>query len=144
MRGREVLWPGDERYSIAVWQRYAEPVWMDIAPSDVLSRDDAREEKDERHISPLQLTAIRRCVDLWSNEGDVVFSPFAGIGSELVVAVQMGRRAIGSELKPSYYRQAVRNLKTLDLKEPEPLGPALFDIAALDAVNQTPPPAMRK
>lgn len=143
MRGREILWPGDERYSIAVWQRYAEPVWMDIAPSDVISKDDARDEKDERHISPLQLTAIRRCVDLWSNEGDVVFSPFAGIGSELVVAVQMGRRAIGSELKPSYYRQAVKNLRTLELREPEPLGPALFDIAALDAAN-SPPPAMRK
>lgn len=102
--------PGDgDRYSIAVWQRYAEPVWMDIAQSDVLSRKEAREQADEAHIAPLQLTPIRRCLELWSNPGDVVLSPFAGIGSELYAALQMGRRAIGAELKPSYYRQAVQN-----------------------------------
>lgn len=104
--------PGDEWYSVAVWQRYAEPVWMDIAQSDVLSHRAARAEEDERHISPLQLTVIRRCIDLWSNPGDVVFSPFAGIGSELYVALQMGRKAIGVELKPSYYRQAVVNCQS--------------------------------
>lgn len=102
--------PGDDWYSVAVWQRYAEPVWLDINQGDVLSHKAARDEADERHISPLQLTVIRRCVDLWSNPRDVVFSPFAGIGSELYVALQMGRRAIGAELKPSYFRQAVRNL----------------------------------
>jgi DNA modification methylase len=101
--------PGTRGYSIAVWQRYAEPVWMDIAQSDVLSRKEAREEADEAHIAPLQLTPIRRCVDLWSNPGDTVFSPFAGIGSELYVSLQMGRRAIGAELKPSYWRQGVQN-----------------------------------
>lgn len=104
-----IVAPGDPGYSVAVWQRYAEPVWMDIAQSDVLSRKEAREEQDEAHIAPLQLTPIRRCLELWSNPGDVVFSPFAGIGSELYVALQMGRRAIGAELKPSYYRQAVQN-----------------------------------
>lgn len=98
-------------YSVQVWQRYAEPVWMDINQSDVLSRIAAREEADERHISPLQLTPIRRCVDLWSNPGDVVFSPFAGIGSAGHVALQMGRRFVGAELKPSYFRQAVANLQ---------------------------------
>lgn len=98
-------------YSVKVWQRYAEPVWMDIDQSDVLSRKAARAENDERHISPLQLTVIRRCIDLWSNPGDVVFSPFAGIGSELYVALQMGRRALGAELKDTYYRQAVANCK---------------------------------
>lgn len=103
--------PGEERYSIAVWQRYAEPVWMDIAQSDVLSRKEAREEQDEAHISPLQLTPIRRCLELWSNPGDTVLSPFAGIGSELYVALQMGRRAIGAELKPSYWRQGVQNCR---------------------------------
>lgn len=102
-------YPGEEKYSIAVWQRYAEPVWMDIAQGDVLSRKEAREEADEAHIAPLQLTPIRRCMELWSNPGDVVFSPFAGIGSELYVALQMGRKAIGAELKPSYYAQAVQN-----------------------------------
>lgn len=100
-----------DSYSVKVWQRYAEPVWMDIAQSDVLSYRMARAEEDERHIAPLQLTPIRRCVDLWSNPGDVVFSPFAGIGSELYVALEMGRRALGVELKPSYYDQAVQNLR---------------------------------
>jgi hypothetical protein len=97
-------------YSVRVWQRYAEPVWMDINQSDVLSHRVAREEADERHISPLQLTPIRRCLQLWSNPSDVVFSPFAGIGSELVCAVQMGRKALGAELKKSYFDQAVANL----------------------------------
>ena len=117
-----MAFPGADPYSIAVWQRYAEPVWMDIAQSDVLSRKEAREEQDEAHISPLQLTPIRRCVDLWSNPGDIVFSPFAGIGSELYVALQMGRRAIGAELKPSYWRQAVQNCEraSVPLRLPPP------------------------
>ncbi len=109
--------PGDEWYSVAVWQRYAEPVWLDINQSDVLTHKVARSEADERHISPLQLTVIRRCIDLWSNPGDVVFSPFAGIGSELYCAVEMGRKAIGAELKVSYYEQAIANLKSLKPKE---------------------------
>lgn len=108
--------PGDPWYSVAVWQRYAESVWMDIAQGDVLNRKEARDEPDEAHISPLQLTVIRRCVDLWSNPGDVVFSPFAGIGSELYVALQMGRRAIGAELKASYYKQALKNLRSAETK----------------------------
>lgn len=113
---RGVSWdkPGDPWYSVAVWQRYAESVWTDIAQGDVLNRKDARDEPDEAHISPLQLTVIRRCVDLWSNPGDVVLSPFAGIGSELYVALQMGRKAIGAELKPSYFKQAVKNLEAAE------------------------------
>lgn len=98
-------------YSVKVWQRYAESVWTDINQSDVLSFRAARAEADERHISPLQLTVIRRCMQLWSNPGDVVFSPFAGIGSELYVAIQMGRKALGSELKDTYFSQAVANLQ---------------------------------
>lgn len=121
---RTINRPGDNWYSVAVWQRYAEPVWMDINQSDVLSRTSAREEQDERHISPLQLTVIRRCIDLWSNAGDVVYSPFAGIGSELYCAVEMGRKAVGAELKASYYRQAVANLS---LAETETKEPSLFD-----------------
>lgn len=112
-RGVEKVRSGDPWYSVAVWQRYAEPVWMDIAQSDVLSHRTARDEADERHISPLQLTPIRRCIDLWTNPGDTVFSPFAGIGSELYVAVQMGRHALGVELKESYFRQAVTNLRSV-------------------------------
>jgi DNA modification methylase len=101
--------PGDPWYSVAVWQRYAESVWLDINQSDVLNRKGAREEPDEAHISPLQLTVIRRALDLWSNPSDVIYSPFAGIGSELYVALQMGRKAMGAELKQSYYEQAIKN-----------------------------------
>lgn len=97
--------------SIMVWQRYAEPIWLDIAQSDVLSHRVAREEHDERHISPLQLTPVRRCLDLWSNSGDVVLSPFAGIGTAGYCAIEMGRKFVGFELKPSYWRQAVNNLE---------------------------------
>jgi DNA modification methylase len=102
-----------EHKSIQIWQRYAEPIWMDINQSDTLSAKMAREQADERHISPLQLTAIKRCVQLWSNKNDIVFSPFAGIGSELYVALETGRKAIGIELKPSYFKQAIANLKTV-------------------------------
>lgn len=123
-KGREALRPGDDWFSVAVWQRYAESCWMDINQGDVLTHKCAREEEDERHISPLQLTPIRRCIDLWSNPGDTVFSPFAGIGSELYCAVQMGRKAVGAELKESYYRQAIANLESLQSAQA-----SLFDVA---------------
>jgi DNA modification methylase len=97
-------------YSIEVWQRYASPVWMDIRPSDTLQFRSAREEKDEKHICPLQLDVIARGVELWSNPGDIVFDPFAGIGSTGYQAVKMGRRFVGVELKESYYKTAIRNL----------------------------------
>ncbi len=99
-----------ESYPVSQWQQVASPVWMDIDPSDTLQYQSAREHDDERHICPLQLEVIRRGIELWTNPGDVVLSPFAGIGSEGHVAVQMGRKFIGVELKQSYYRQAVRNL----------------------------------
>lgn len=102
----------NESFPVGLWQRYASPVWMDIDPSDTLQYRAARDAEDERHIAPLQLGVIRRCVELWSNPGDVVFSPFAGIGSELFVALDMGRRAAGAELKSSYFQQAVRNLQS--------------------------------
>ena len=101
----------DEEYPVNVWQRVAEPIWMDINPSDTLQRESARENEDERHISPLQLEVIRRAIRLWSNPGDTVWSPFAGIGSEGVVALEMEREFIGSELKKSYWEQAVLNLQ---------------------------------
>lgn len=100
--------------SIDVWQRYASPVWMDIRQSNTLQKNSARDEKDERHICPLQLDVIERAMQLWTNEGDVVLSPFGGIGSEGYVALQMKRRAILVELKDSYYRQLVKNLKEAD------------------------------
>lgn len=98
-------------YSIEVWQRYASPVWMDIRQSNTLQYRSAREEKDERHICPLQLDVIARGVELWSNPGDIVFSPFAGIASEGYQAIKMGRRFVGVELKESYYKIAVNNLR---------------------------------
>jgi DNA modification methylase len=99
-----------EDYPVSKWQKIASPIWSDIDPSDTLQYASAREHDDERHICPLQLEVIRRGIDLWTNPGDIVLSPFAGIGSELYVAVEMGRRAVGVELKSSYYQQAVRNL----------------------------------
>jgi superfamily II DNA or RNA helicase len=99
------------RDSINIWQRYASPVWMDINPSDTLQFRHAREEEDERHICPLQLGVIRRGIQLWSNPGDTVLSPFMGIGSEGYVAIQMGRQFVGAELKESYYKVALDNLR---------------------------------
>lgn len=99
-----------EEFPVDQWQKWASPVWMDIDPSDTLQYQSAREHEDERHICPLQLGVIRRCLGLWSNPGDLVWSPFMGIGSEGVVSLQMGRRFVGAELKASYYNQAVKNL----------------------------------
>lgn len=95
---------------VSEWQKIASPIWSDINPSDTLQFRSAREHNDERHICPLQLDVIRRCLRLWSNPGDLVFSPFAGIGSEGYTALQMGRKFLGAELKRSYWEQAHRNL----------------------------------
>ncbi|MFN3582915.1 DNA-methyltransferase [Phenylobacterium sp.] len=103
-------WPFEMWVSVLVWQRYASPVWMDIDQTRTLQYRGGRDEKDEQHISPLQLDVIERCIDLWSNPGDVVLTPFLGIGSEVFGAVERGRRGVGFELKPSYFAQAVRNL----------------------------------
>ncbi len=92
------------------WIQYARPIWYGIKESETLNAAEAREEQDEKHICPLQLETIRRCVRLWSNRGDLVLTPFAGIGSECYVAVKEGRRGIGIELKDSYFRTAVRNM----------------------------------
>ncbi len=98
-------------YPVSKWQQVASPVWMDIDPSDTLQYRSAREHDDERHICPLQLEVIRRGIELWTNPGDIVLSPFSGIGSEGHVALQSGRKFVGVELKESYYRQAARNLE---------------------------------
>jgi hypothetical protein len=101
--------PGGD-YPVSKWQKIASPVWMDIDPNDTLQFRSAREHDDERHICPLQLEVIRRGIELWTNPGDVVLSPFAGIGSEGYVSIEMGRRFVGIELKASYYEQASKNL----------------------------------
>ena len=105
------------KYSHHVWQRYASPVWWDIRQTNTLNIQAARSEKDEKHICPLQLDTIARCLELWSNPNDVILSPFAGIGSEGYQALLMDRRFIGIELKESYYNQEVRNLKSTEVQE---------------------------
>lgn len=99
----------NESFPVEMWQRYASPVWMDINPSKTLQRESAREERDERHICPLQLEVIERAIELWSNLGDNVYDPFGGIGSSGYVALKMGRKAVMSELKDSYFNQMVLN-----------------------------------
>jgi DNA modification methylase len=118
-----------KQFPVEMWQRYASPVWavagptddegfctvgQDINPSDTLQFRSAREDADERHICPLQLEVIRRAIRLWTNPGDTVLSPFMGIGSEGVVAIEEGRRFVGAELKASYFAQSSRNLSTTE------------------------------
>lgn len=104
------LW---QDYASPVWREYASPVWWNIAQSNTLNKMFSDEES-EKHIAPLQLDVIERCVKLYSNEGDAVFTPFMGIGSEVYQAVKMNRKGIGIELKREYYLQAVSNLQSLD------------------------------
>lgn len=98
------------KYPVDWWQEVASPVWMTVDQGRVLNKDGARDHADEKHICPLQLDVIERAIELWSNEGDMVYSPFTGIGSEGVGALTLGRKFIGSELKESYFRQACQNL----------------------------------
>ncbi len=108
-----------ESFPVSRWQTYASPVWMDINPSDTLQKESARENDDERHICPLQLGVIERSIALWSNRGDTVLSPFAGIGSEGYQALKLERRFIGIELKESYFRQAALNLRIAEVQAVE-------------------------
>lgn len=148
-----MLRPGDnetpvtkdaEGFPVGLWQQYASPVWVlegertgdgfvscraDINPSETLQYRSAREDDDEKHICPLQLEVIRRAVKLWTNPGEVVLSPFGGIGSEGYVALQEGRKAVIAELKGSYFKQAVANLKTAAT----PAQRTLFTDAACEA-----------
>jgi len=109
--------PRKNKYSHEVWQRYASPVWWDIRQTNTLNIQAARDEKDEKHICPLQLDTIARCLELWSNENDTVLSPYVGVGSEGYQSLLMNRRFIGMELKESYYNQSVKNLKQTENKE---------------------------
>jgi DNA methylase len=110
----------ENRFSHWIWRQYASSVWDDIRIDRVLPYKESREEDDEKHVHPLQLDVIERACVLWSNPGEVVFTPFMGVGSEVYGAVLNGRRGIGAELKSSYYKQAVRNLAAVeDHKEQE-------------------------
>jgi DNA modification methylase len=107
----------NESFPVEIWQKYASPIWTDINPSDTLQYRSARDNEDEKHICPLQLTVIRRALNLWTNPDDVVLTPFMGIGSEVVTALENGRRAVGVELKDSYYKQAEKNAKAVTANE---------------------------
>jgi hypothetical protein len=125
-------WTGDQkqnRYSHFIWRRYADAFWDDIRIDRVLPFREARDEEDEKHVHPLQLDVIERAVTLWSNPGENVLTPFMGVGSEVFGAVRLGRRGIGVELKPSYYRQAVRNLESVD-------EPVSEQSSLLDAIDE--------
>lgn len=122
--------PGDSAVAIAndvsneEWIAWARPCWLGVRETRTLNAAVARDDADERHLHPLQLDFIERCVRLYSNPGELVLSPFAGIGSEVYAARRLGRRGIGIELKPSYWQTAVRNLQRLD---EELAAPSLFD-----------------
>jgi DNA modification methylase len=113
---------GDQKankFSQWIWRQYASSVWDDIRIDRVLPHREARDEEDEKHVHPLQLDVIERAVVMWSNPGEIVLTPFMGVGSEVYGAVAMGRRGIGIELKPSYYRQAVANLREVEKADRE-------------------------
>jgi DNA modification methylase len=124
-----------ESFPVSLWQRYASPIWMDINPSDTLQKESAREENDERHICPLQLGVIRRGIELWTNPGDVVLDPFEGIGSTGYVALDMGRRHVGVELKRSYYEQAVANCDAMEKSRNQA---TLFDCVEMEESRHEP------
>lgn len=113
--------PTTGNFSHNTWRAYASPVWMDIRQTNTLNYTAARDKDDERHICPLQLDTIERCLTLYTNKGDVVLSPFGGIGSEGYQAVSMDRKAISIELKESYYNQNVKNMKRAERKKTEQL-----------------------
>lgn len=102
----------EQEYPVAYWQKVASPIWTDIDQSDTLNFRSVRDSDDERHICPLQLDVIKRCIELWSKKTDIVLSPFMGIGSEGYQALKMGRKFIGCELKPNYFQAAIKNLDT--------------------------------
>lgn len=106
--------PKTNKKAHIIWQRYASSVWDDVRNSEVLPFRDGKEEDDEKHVHPLQLDIIYRLVELYSNPNEVVLTPFMGVGSEVYGAVKLGRKAVGIELKDSYYRQAIANLKEVD------------------------------
>lgn len=120
-------WTGNQienRFSHWIWRQYASAFWDDIRIGRVLPFRESRDEEDEKHVHPLQLDVIERCVHLWSNPGETILTPFMGVGSEVFAPVRLGRRGLGIELKPSYYRQAVKNLAAVDLPVAEQ--PELF------------------
>lgn len=136
-------WKGkqmENRYSHWIWRRYASAFWDDIRLDRVLKFKEARDSEDERHIHPLQLDVIERAVVLWSNPGETVLTPFAGVGSELAGALMNGRKALGVELKETYFRQAVRNLDSV-IEMPSS-GPSGDQTSLFDSIPSEPEPSV--
>lgn len=126
-----------KNYSISVWQRYASPVWFDIRQTYVLNDELSKDPDDVKHICPLQRDVIQRCIDLWSNKGEVIFDPFSGVGSTAYEAVRMGRRGVGIELKESYWKSSI---KFCEQAEIEAGRPTLFDLLeAHEAAGESAP-----
>lgn len=121
-------WTGkqtENRFSHWIWRQYASAFWDDVRIGRVLPFRESKDEDDEKHMHPLQLDVIHRVLQLWSNPGERVLTPFMGVGSEVYEAVATDRFGVGIELKPSYYRQAIKNLKSLDDEQVEDV--ALFE-----------------
>ena len=116
--------PKTNKLSHYIWQRYASSVWMDIRINHVLEYRAARDSEEEKHVCPLQLDVIERGVVLWTNRGETVLTPFMGVGSEVCGALLNDRKGIGIELKPSYYRQAIKNIKRIESEKSQRV---LFD-----------------
>lgn len=113
--------PKTNKLSHIIWQRYASSVWDDIRIDEVLQYRESKDEDDEKHVHPLQLDVIHRAVELWSNPGEIVLTPFMGVGSEVYGAVNLKRKGVGIELKESYYKQAIKNLEAMPKDEPKQL-----------------------
>lgn len=129
---------GDQRKNLLshwIWRAYASPVWMDIRTGRLMPYESSKESEEEKHVCPLQLDVIERLLTLYSNPEDIVLTPFLGVGSEAFMAVQMGRRAIGIELKPSYYRQAVKNV-AMALKPKEEQKSLLTDLEDAEELEE--------
>ncbi len=118
--------PKTNKLSHIIWQRYASSVWDDIRIDEVLKYKESKDEDDEKHVHPLQLDVIDRIVELYSNPGEVILTPFMGVGSEVYSPVSLGRKAIGIELKDSYYKQAIMNLKDVSVRYPGDNQESLF------------------
>lgn len=115
-------WTGNQienRYSHWIWRQYASAFWDDVRPRRVLPFRDSKDENDEKHVHALQMDVIERCVTLWSNPDEIVLTPFMGVGSEVFGAVRLGRKGVGIELKPSYFQQALRNMRAVDVQVPD-------------------------
>lgn len=126
----------NDTFPVNMWQRYAQPVWVDIKPNETLQRESAREDKDERHICPLQLEVIKRGIELWTNPGDIVFDPFGGIGSTPYMAIKTGRRGLACELKESYYKQGVKNCEIAVKEQGIPYLSDEFQVKFEDLIEQ--------